>query len=78
MDHRTKYCGEVRTDDIGKQVIMQGWVQRIRDHGGLIFIDMRDREGVVQAVVDPAKSADAFKLAESVRPEFVLELQGTV
>lgn len=78
MDRRTKYCGEVRTDDIGKRIILQGWVQRIRDHGGLIFIDLRDREGVVQAVVDPAKSPDAFKLAESVRPEFVLELEGKV
>lgn len=78
MDRRTKYCGEFGVEDIGKQVILQGWVQRIRDHGGLIFIDLRDREGVVQAVVDPAKSPDVFKSAETVRPEFVLQLVGTV
>lgn len=78
MNRRSKYCGEVGVEDIGREIILQGWVQRIRDHGGLIFIDLRDREGVVQAVVNPEKQPEAFKLAESVRSEYVLEIRGTV
>ncbi len=78
MNRRSKYCGEVGVEDIGREIILQGWVQRIRDHGGLIFIDLRDREGVVQAVVNPEKQPEAFKLAESVRPEYVLEVRGVV
>lgn len=78
MERRTKYCGEVGVEDIDENIILQGWVQRIRDHGGLIFIDLRDKAGVVQAVVDPQRSPDVFKLAESVRSEFVMELAGTV
>lgn len=78
MNRRSKYCGEVSVEDIGREIILQGWVQRIRDHGGLIFIDLRDREGVVQAVVNPEKQSDVFKLAESVRPEYVIEVKGTV
>lgn len=78
MDHRTKYCGQVTADDIGKSITLHGWVQSIRDHGGLIFIDLRDRDGVVQAVVDPREQPEAFKLAESVRSEYVLELAGVV
>lgn len=72
------YCGEVRPQHIGTQVVLQGWVQRRRDHGGLIFIDLRDRAGTVQTVVDPQQSPDAFALAESVRGEYVLEVVGTV
>ncbi|NLN78421.1 MAG: aspartate--tRNA ligase, partial [Armatimonadetes bacterium] len=56
----------------------QGWVQRVRDHGGLIFIDLRDRVGVVQCVCDPHAAPDVFKLAETVRGEFVLEIEGQV
>ncbi len=77
MDTRTKYCGEVGVEDIGKQIVLHGWVQRRRDHGGLIFIDLRDREGTVQAVVDPAL-AKAFMIAETVRGEFVLQVKGEV
>lgn len=78
MLKRTKYCGQVNAGDIGNKIILQGWVQTNRDHGGLIFIDLRDREGVVQVVVDPQTHPDAFKLAESVRSEYVLEVEGTV
>ncbi len=78
MEHRSKYCGQVAVEDIGQRLILQGWVQRVRDHGGLIFIDLRDREGMVQCVVDPNAAPEAFKTAESVRTEFVLELEGTV
>ncbi len=78
MDRRTKYCGEVGVEDVGREIVLQGWVQRIRDHGGLIFIDLRDREGVVQAVINPEEQPEIFKVAEGVRPEFVLEIKGTV
>jgi len=78
MDRRTKYCGEVGVEDIGRQVVLQGWVQRTRDHGGLIFIDLRDREGFVQAVIDPQKQPELFSVAEGVRSEFVVEIHGTV
>ncbi len=77
MYRRTKYCGEVSVEDIGKPIVLHGWVNSIRDHGGLIFIDLRDRAGVVQTVVDPEKHPEAFKVAESVRDEFVLEIAGT-
>jgi aspartyl-tRNA synthetase len=60
MLHRTKYCGEVNLSDVGKEVVLQGWAQTNRDHGGLIFIDLRDREGLVQVVVDPQKQPEAF------------------
>jgi aspartyl-tRNA synthetase len=75
---RTKYCGQVDLSDVDKQVVLHGWAQTNRDHGGLIFIDLRDREGVVQVVVDPQKNPEAFKIAETVRSEFVLEVVGTV
>ncbi|MCL5104229.1 MAG: aspartate--tRNA ligase [Armatimonadetes bacterium] len=78
MQQRSKYCGEVGVEDIGKSIVLQGWVQRRRDHGGLIFIDLRDREGLVQAVIDPQAAPDVFKVAESVRSEFVLEIEGDV
>jgi len=78
MDRRTKYCGEVSAEDIGKQVTLHGWVNSNRDHGGLIFIDLRDRTGLVQTVIDPEEQPAVFKVAESVRSEFVLEVKGTV
>lgn len=78
MQHRSKYCGEVSVEDIGKELILQGWVQRRRDHGGLIFIDLRDRVGLVQTVIDPQQAPEVFKVAESVRSEYVLEITGTV
>ncbi|QEM68498.1 aspartate--tRNA ligase [Geobacter sp. FeAm09] len=75
---RTHYCGDLRAADIGSEVILMGWALRRRDHGGLIFIDLRDREGIAQVVFDPEVSASAHGVAESVRSEFVLAIKGTV
>jgi len=70
---RTHYCGEMNRDLIGETVTLCGWAHRRRDHGGVIFIDLRDREGMAQVVIDPDTDA-AFALAESVRNEFVLQV----
>lgn len=70
---RTHYCGELNRQHIGQLVTLCGWAHRRRDHGGVIFIDLRDRTGISQVVVDP-ETPDAFKLAESVRNEFVLKV----
>jgi aspartyl-tRNA synthetase len=74
---RTHYCGVVTAADIGNTVTLCGWAHRRRDHGGVIFIDLRDREGMVQVVIDP-DTPEAFKLAEEVRSEFVLKVEGKV
>ena len=74
---RTHYCGKVTAADLDQIVTICGWVHRRRDHGGVIFIDLRDREGLVQVVCDPDR-ADMFKTAESVRSEFVLKMSGKV
>lgn len=78
MKKRTTYCGQVSEQDIDKKVILHGWVQKRRDLGGLIFIDLRDREGIVQVVFNPANSADALAVAEKIRNEFVVTVEGTV
>jgi len=78
MLKRTIWCGEVTAEDIGREIRLDGWVQRIRDHGGLIFIDLRDRTGIVQTVIGPVAAPEAFRSAESVRSEYVLEITGTV
>jgi len=75
---RTHYCGDLRAADIGSEVVLMGWALRRRDHGGLIFIDLRDREGIAQIVFDPEVSASAHGVAESVRSEFVLAVKGKV
>ena len=75
---RTRKCGELTAEDIGAEVRLNGWVQKRRDHGGLIFIDLRDRWGIVQVVVDPSTAKAAHKEAETVRSEFVLSVQGKV
>jgi len=75
---RTSYCGQVSASDIGSEVTLMGWVQRRRDHGGLIFIDLRDREGLVQLVFDPDSSGDAHKGAHDLRSEFVIAVRGPV
>lgn len=75
---RTHYCGDLRASDIGNEVILMGWALRRRDHGGLIFIDLRDREGIAQIVFDPEVNAPAHSVAESVRSEFVLAVKGKV
>ncbi|CAN5766185.1 aspartate--tRNA ligase [soil metagenome] len=71
-------CGELRIDDAGKEVTLRGWVHRRRDHGGLIFIDVRDRYGLTQIVANPEESHDAHAAAESLRSEFVVEVIGVV
>lgn len=77
---RTCYCGELRASDIGKEVVLKGWVHHRRDHGGLIFIDLRDRTGIAQVMLDPERMDDQklFKAAHSLRGEFVLALKGEV
>ncbi len=74
---RTHYCGAVTTADLDQTVTLCGWVHRRRDHGGVIFIDLRDRAGLVQVVCDPDR-ADTFAIAESARNEFVLKMTGKV
>jgi aspartyl-tRNA synthetase len=75
---RTHYCGDLRAADIGNEVILMGWALRRRDHGGLIFIDLRDREGIAQVVFDPEVNGPAHGIAEGVRSEFVLAVKGKV
>ncbi len=74
---RTHTCGELRLEQVGGEVTVAGWVHRRRDHGGLIFIDLRDRGGLIQCVFGP-ETGEAFVSAEQVRPEWVLEVRGTV
>ncbi|MBK1695037.1 aspartate--tRNA ligase [Chromatium weissei] len=74
---RTHYCGELNSGHNGQEVVLCGWVQRRRDHGGVIFIDLRDREGLVQVVFDPDR-AEMFSRAEQVRNEYVLQIKGLV
>ncbi len=75
---RTKYCGEFRAEHIGQEATVCGWVQRMRNLGGLIFIDLRDRSGIVQCTFDEAENAELFKKAFTVRSEFVLSVRGNV
>ncbi len=75
---RTHSCGALGAADVGQTVTLMGWAHRRRDHGGLIFIDLRDREGLTQCLFDPACGADAHAKAEAVRGEFVLAVRGTV
>ncbi len=74
---RTSYCGDVSEALLGQEVTLMGWAHRRRDHGGVIFIDLRDRQGLVQVVCDPDR-ADMFKTAEGVRGEFCLQVKGKV
>ena len=75
---KTNSCGELRKEDIGKEVILMGWAQSRRDHGGLIFIDLRDREGITQIVFDPEDSAEAHTKAHIIKNEYVLAVKGKV
>ncbi|WP_154815155.1 aspartate--tRNA ligase, partial [Staphylococcus aureus] len=75
---RTTYCGLVTEAFLGQEITLKGWVNNRRDLGGLIFVDLRDREGIVQVVFNPAFSEEALKIAETVRSEYVVEVQGTV
>ncbi len=75
---RTHYCTELGKDDIGKEVTVVGWANSYRDHGGIIFIDLRDKTGLLQLVCDPADSKEAHKVANDVRDEYVLVAKGKV
>jgi aspartyl-tRNA synthetase len=75
---RTHGCGQLRAAAAGEAVTLMGWAHRRRDHGGLIFVDLRDRQGVTQCVFDPSTAGEAHALAQSVRGEFVLAVRGTV
>ena len=76
--HRSCGCGRVTEKDCGKELTLAGWVNTRRDHGGLIFIDLRDRSGIVQVVMSPQYGEDAFHKAEDVRSEYVLAIRGIV
>ncbi len=71
-------CGDLRAADAGSRVTLRGWVNRRRDHGGLIFIDLRDRYGITQCTINPANAPDAHAAASIARSEFVLEVSGAV
>ena len=75
---RTHYCGDLRLTDTGTTAQLNGWVNRRRDHGGVIFVDLRDRTGITQVVFDPQIDEKAHVLADAVRSEFVLNISGTV
>ncbi len=75
---RTLYCGELTGAEIGKTVNLFGWVDRRRDHGGVIFLDLRDRSGIVQIVSDPERTPDSYETAEKMRNEYVVQITGRV
>src|SRR5262249_44980159 len=75
---RDTTCGHVTADDVGKRITLAGWADTRRDHGGLVFVDLRDYSGKVQLVVNPERSADAARVAHEIRNEFVLQAEGEV
>ena len=75
---RTAECGSLREKHIDTKVTLAGWVGRRRDHGGIIFVDLRDRSGIVQVVLNPERSPQAYKVAEDLRQEWVVQIKGTV
>src|SRR5215831_15496916 len=75
---RSHSCGALRASDAGRPVVLMGWVHRRRDHGGLIFIDLRDREGIVQVVFNPQLAAATHAQASRLRSEYVIAVTGTV
>jgi len=75
---RTHYCGDLSEKEVGSTVTLKGWVQIRRDLGGLIFLDLRDRAGVVQTIFNPAISKEALEIAETIRNEYVISITGKV
>ena len=78
MKRRTEYCGLISETLVGQTVTLDGWVAKRRDHGGVIFIDLRDREGIMQVVFNPARNQEAFEIAEKLRSEYVIQVTGEV
>src|SRR2546421_11793288 len=78
VQYRTHTCGDLNKDHIGQQVTLAGWVNRRRDHGGLVFLDIRDRYGITQVICDPERSPEAHSIASELRSEYVVQLSGTV
>ncbi len=75
---RTHGCGDLRPDQVGQEVVLCGWVQRRRDHGGVIFVDLRDRTGLGQVVFKPDSSPEAHGHAQALRAEYVLAVKGVL
>jgi aspartyl-tRNA synthetase len=75
---RSHYCGQIGLDQVDETITVAGWVHRRRDHGGVIFVDLRDREGLLQVVFDPSDDAEIFATAEQIRSEFVLQVTGRI
>src|SRR5688572_19401083 len=75
---RTNTCGDLRVSDVGREVILQGWVHCRRDHGGTVFIDLRDRYGITQCLFSPQTSEAAHSAAQDLRAEYVVEIAGVV
>ncbi len=75
---RDKYCGEVSLEDVDKEIRLCGWVHRVRNHGGVVFIDLRDREGIVQVVAEESSNPEAYEKADRVKPEWVIGVVGKV
>ena len=73
---RTHYCGELRPEDAGAAVCLNGWVHRWRDHGGVLFVDLRDATGLVQVVFNPENNQSLFEQAEALRNEYVIAVRG--
>ena len=78
MMMRTHTCGELRKEHVGARVRLCGWVETVRDHGGVIFIDLRDRYGLTQVIFDPRDSREAWDLSQTTRGEYVIQIEGVV